>query len=325
MKAIKHKNIQNIKIYILIIAGFIFYANTLSNKYALDDAIVITQNNFTKQGIYGIDDILSNEGFTGFFGRKKSLVAGGRYRPLSLVTFAVEYQIFGLNPFVSHLINIILYILTTILLYKTLSGFFPDYSKSILGVPFVASLLFLIHPIHTEVVANIKGRDEIMTLLGSLLSIYLSLKYIEKQNRKYLIYIFITFFLALMSKENAITFLAIIPLSIYYFKKEHFKTTLISIMPVLAVATIIYLYIRYKVIGFTFEAVESELMNNPYVNTSTANKFATVFYTMLLYIKLLIFPHPLTFDYYPKQIPIISWSDVRAIISLLFYLAKEKL
>ena len=58
---------------ILIIAlSFILYGNTLWNGYALDDAIVITQNSFTKQGISGISDILKHDSFTGFFGTKKN-------------------------------------------------------------------------------------------------------------------------------------------------------------------------------------------------------------------------------------------------------------
>ena len=308
-------------IYFFIIAGFLFYGNTLTNKYALDDAIVITQNKFTKQGINGIYDILTNEGFTGFFGKKKDLVAGGRYRPLSLVSFALEYQFFGQNPFISHLINILLYILTSILLFITLKELFPEQNNNnIFNIPFVASLIFLIHPIHTEVVANIKGRDEIMTLLGSVYTLYLSLKYLKNKEIKTLLLIAIVFFLALMSKENAITFLAIVPLSVYYFKKENLKN-IIPVMLAMSIASIIYLIIRFNVIGFAFSAGTHELMNNPYVNASTADKYATIFYTMLLYIKLLILPHPLTFDYYPKQIPIISWTDIRAIAGFIVYLA----
>jgi len=85
---------QNKKIYlILFIFTFLLYGNTLTHDFALDDAIVITDNDFTKKGIRGIPDILTNDTFTGFFGVKKNLVSGGRYRPLSLVLFAIEYQL----------------------------------------------------------------------------------------------------------------------------------------------------------------------------------------------------------------------------------------
>ena len=60
-------------------------------------------------------------------------------------------------------------------------------------------------------------------------------------------------------------------------------------------------------------------MNNPFYGLSINEKFATIFYTLGLYIKLLFFPHPLTHDYYPFQIPIINWSDLRAIIPVIGY------
>ena len=312
---------RNIYAIIFFTLGFLIYGNSLFNDYALDDAIVITNNSFTKKGFNGISDLLINEGFTGFFGKKKDLVAGGRYRPLSLVTFAIEYQFFGMNPFISHLINIILYILTTILLFKILVAFFKDSFEKhkYLNIPFIASILFLAHPIHTEVVANIKGRDEIMTVLGSLAALYFTLKYINTEKIKYLAFSSIAIFLALMSKENAITFLAVIPLSVYYFTNATIKKNITSLIP-LIVVTAIYLIIRNSIIGLSVGASAKELMNNPYLNSTIAEKFATVFYTMLLYIKLLILPHPLTYDYYPKQIPIINWGDFRAIISLAVYL-----
>ena len=312
---------KNLYTIIFFALGFLIYGNSLLNDYALDDAIVITQNEFTKKGFDGIPDLMTNEGFTGFFGKKKELVTGGRYRPLSLVTFAVEYQLFKQNPFISHLINIILYILTTILLFKILVYFFKDSFEKhkYLNIPFIVSILFLAHPIHTEVVANIKGRDEIMTVLGSLGALYYTLRYLDTKNIKYLIFSSIVLFLGLMSKENAITFLAIIPISVFYFTKYSLKHNFIALIPLIVVSSI-YLFIRNQVIGFTVGASAGELMNNPYLHASTGEKFATVFYTMAIYIKLLIFPHPLTYDYYPKQIPIIGWSDFRAIFSFAIYL-----
>ena len=67
--------------------------------------------------------------------------------------------------------------------------------------------------------ANIKGRDEILTLLGSLGALYLSFRSYLKKKPLLNILAAGLFFLALLSKENAITFLAIIPLSYFFFTK----------------------------------------------------------------------------------------------------------
>ena len=312
---------QNRLVYgILIILSFLLYGQTMSYDYTLDDSIVIKKNEFTKKGVAGIGDILTNDTFVGFFGKKKNLVAGGRYRPLSLVTFAIEVQMFGMKPGFSHFINILLYALTAILLYKLLLRLLKRFKpkKWYFSIPFIATILFIAHPVHTEVVANIKGRDEIMTLLGSLLALWYTLNYLDSKKIKYLLYSFIAFFLAFMSKENTVTFLAIIPLSVYFFTEHKLKDNLFSMIPLLA-ATLIFLGIRQNILGSFSAPVANELLNNPFLDASKSEKFATIFYTLLLYIKLLIFPHPLTYDYYPKQIPIINWSDIRAWGSLAIY------
>lgn len=307
---------------IFILFAFILYGQTLSYDYALDDSIVIKKNEFTKKGVAGIPDILTNDTFVGFFGKKKNLVAGGRYRPLSLVTFAIEVELFGLRPGISHFINILLYALTVILIFNILTRLFRDYQTKFwyFSIPFLTSLIYLAHPIHTEVVANIKGRDEIMTLLGSLLAMWYTLKYLDFKKLKYLLYSFIAFFLAFLSKENTITFLAIIPFAVVFFTHHKLKDTIVAMVPLL-VASIIFLIIRQNILGSFSTPVARELMNNPFLNASGSEKYASIFYTLLLYLKLLIFPHPLTYDYYPKQIPIIGWDDWRAITSLLIYIA----
>jgi hypothetical protein len=86
---------KNTIIFIMLaIAGFIFYGNSISNKYALDDTYVVTGNKFTKQGFEGIDNLLSTHFFAGYFEEGTEVfLAGGRYRPLSMVSFAIEYEL----------------------------------------------------------------------------------------------------------------------------------------------------------------------------------------------------------------------------------------
>lgn len=310
-------------IYLLIMLfAFLYYGNTVFNDYCLDDAIVITQNDYTLKGLGGIKDIFSTELFTGFFKVKKDLVAGGRYRPLSVATFALEIELFGQNPYISHFINIVLFGLIGILLYKVLLMLFAGYkgSKWYLNFPLIATLLYLAHPIHTEVVANIKGRDELLSLIGVLVAFIYILKYIESKNIKELVYVFIAFFAAMFSKEIAVTFLVTIPLAVLFFTGARFKTLAMAMLPVLA-SVLIYFMIRGAVLGDQTAKVIPELMNDSFLNMTASQKFATIAYTMGIYIKLLFFPHPLTYDYYPYHIPITEWTDWQAYLSLALVLA----
>ncbi|PIP53671.1 MAG: hypothetical protein COX07_09455 [Bacteroidetes bacterium CG23_combo_of_CG06-09_8_20_14_all_32_9] len=315
------KNYLNKKsIYIIIfLFSFVFYGNTIINDYTLDDAIVITQNEYTLKGVSGIKDIFSTELFTGFFKVKKDLVMGGRYRPLSVATFALEIEIFGQNPYISHFINVALFALIGILLFEVLSKLLKKYNKSLkwyYNLPLITTLLYLAHPIHTEVVANIKGRDELLSLIGVLITFIYTLKYIENKKTIYLIFSFLGFFAGMFSKEIGITFLVTIPLALWFFTDSKFGKVLISMMPLL-IAAIIYFIIRGTVLGDQTTKVIPELMNDSFLYMTSSQKFATIAYTMGIYLKLIFFPHPLTYDYYPYHIPITEWSNWHAFGSFI--------
>ena len=300
------------------------YFNTLTNKYASDDTLVLTENKFTLQGFGGIKDLLTHDAFVGFFGeRGAELVSGGRYRPLSMVSLAIEVQFFGLNPTVSHGVNILLFALSCLLLYRILSELMPPKRDRpfYISIAFIATVLFAAHPIHTEVVANIKGRDEIMGLLFSLLALYAGLRYVRTQNLLHLLWGTAVYFLALLSKENAITFIAIIPLTYYFFtkaeKKNYIITVSLYIIPIL-----LFIYIRTLYTKSGIGAESPEILNNPFAylpktTEGMIQRYATIIMSFLLYFKLLIFPHPLTHDYYYNQIPIIGAGDPLFILSLV--------
>jgi tetratricopeptide (TPR) repeat protein len=296
------------------------YFNTLWNQYAIDDTLVLTENKFTLKGFGGIKDLMTHDAFVGFFGEGGStLVSGGRYRPLSIVTLAIEVKFFGMNPKISHGINILLFTLTCLLLYHILKLLLPKKKDTpfYLSIPFIATVLFAGHPIHTEVVANIKGRDEIMGLLFSLLALFAALKYVKTQNILHLLWGTVVFFLALLSKENAITFIAIIPLTFFFFTKAKFKDyALIAGFYIIPIAAFLLLRGLYTKAALGGEGEGREILNNPFAFIIQKNadgsinihgylqRYATIIMTFILYIKLLIFPHPLTHDYYYNQIPI---------------------
>ncbi len=320
--------LSNVRLHLIIIAALaaVLYANTLGCDYTWDDAIVITENDFTKSADFA--NIFTKDTFHGFFKQKKNLVAGGRYRPLTLAMFAVEYQITQ-SPFLGHLMNIFWYALTGIVLYLVLLKLINPERRDDLKlwfIPLVASLLFIAHPIHTEAVSNIKGRDEIITLLGGLAALYFALRAYYEKNNLWMLLSGMVFFLGLLAKENAITFLGVVPLAFYFFTKANFGQITKYMLP-LVVAAAVFLVIRFSVLGADFGTTSTDLMNNPFmkvengvwVEFTLAERLATIMFTLGKYLQLLIFPITLTHDYYPRQIGIMSFADWRVILSLLIY------
>ena len=317
---------------IIFAVAFLLYTNTLTHGFVLDDAIVITDNMFTQQGIKGISGILSNDTFFGFFKveGKDALVSGGRYRPMTLVVFAMVYQLVGASPFVFHLLTVLLFAGTCVVFYRTLLLLLggPGNDRAWL-VSLLAAVLFTVHPIHTEVVANIKGCDEIVTMLGSLGALYLTFRSHDSGKLIWGVLAGISFFIACLAKENAAAFVALIPLALWFFRDKTSadkKSILASSMPIFA-AFAAFFVLRGSILHWRFGGVPMELMNNPFVKIEggkwvlydPAEKLATIFFTLWKYLQLLVVPHPLTHDYYPRQIGLMTFSNPLSLLSLGLY------
>jgi tetratricopeptide (TPR) repeat protein len=308
--------------------AFLVHANTLGHDYVLDDSIVIKDNQFTQEGISGLGPIFTKDTFYGFFKKdgKDKLVQGGRYRPLSLAMFAIEYELFGLNPFVGHFINVLLFALLCVWIFYFLRLLLKDQRHSEI-IAFLSAMLFAVHPIHTEVIANIKGRDELLALWLSILSFYHVLKYTDGNKKSNLLWSVVCIFLASLAKENALTFIAIIPLGLMLFRSFNLsKAIQKSLAAFIGVA--LFLIIRFSVLGFAMGSESLELMNNPFLRwtgstyepLSFFERLPTIFYTLGAYIKLLFVPFGLTHDYYPRYIDLMEWSNIWVLLSLLSYI-----
>lgn len=301
------------KMMLLFLAvAFVLYGNTLGHDYALDDDVVFLQNKFVQNGFAGFGDILSNGFITGFNGTNDQ-----SYRPLVLMVFATEHAIFGNVPAIGHLINLLLYALCGFLVFRLMQLFFKGAN---IWVPVFISLVFMTHPVHTEAVANIKGRDDILHFLFAIGSLYYLMKYVDSRNKKQLIWSGIYFFAALLCKEMAVTFLAVIPLTLWVFSDWKWKPILLQ-TGVYAGILGLYLLIRLSVLsGLTFDE-DMQIVNNALAAAATeTDRLATSIMIMGMYVKLLIVPHPLSWDYSFNQIPIVGPGSWEALLSIVLVL-----
>lgn len=305
--------------WLFFVLAFLLYAPTIGHQYAFDDSIVIVDNQFTQKGLAGIKDLLTRDFFEGIYGEGGMNLSGGRYRPLSLLMFAIEYQFFGPNPTVGHFINVLLFAFTAFLVFKVLLRWFGEDSI----IPMVATLLFVVHPIHTEVVANIKSRDEILALLLVLVSFRCLHRLADIRAGKMLWAVLagLAFFGAMLSKESAFTFIVLMPLALWVFDKQNFGNATILSAPLFA-AALGYLMLRTAMLGLGGTSVpQTDLMENPLYGTSTSQHLGTVAVYVLYYWKLLFVPYPLSSDYSFNQIPIVEMSSVLAIISTAVHIS----
>ena len=200
---------------------FFCYANSLTNGYNMDDEIVTINHPLTSKGLSAIPDILKSPYF-------QSDIYSYEYRPIVHISFAIEHQFLGESPFVSHLINLLLYLLLIYLAFDLLKRLFPAVNQTIIAA---IVLVFALHPTHTEVVASIKNRDEILALLFSFLAWREAIKFTTTKQWWRILLVVLLFNLAMGSKVTVIPMVFVIPLSIWLLLDTiNIKVILLSLL-----------------------------------------------------------------------------------------------
>jgi protein O-mannosyl-transferase len=329
---------------IIGVLAFAFYCNTFQNEYALDDTIVIAKNEYVYEGFAGIPSILTKDAFDSYYKQFNSSnqLSGGRYRPLSIMTFAIEQQFFGTIPankvdsvvahagekgpqetkfikdmHVRHVFSVLWFTLSVIVLLYFLR--YVVFRNNPL-MALIAAILFVIHPIHTEVVANVKSRDEIMSLMFICLTFIFAFRYEEQKEKKsLLIWGLVFLFLGFLSKEYAVSLIILMPLSFYLFKNFSFSKSITASLPYFAVMGG-YMLIRKMIVADMSPDAVNDILNNPYALASDVEKLATKISTTLNYLKLLVFPHPLSADYSYNTIPYKDFTNIVVWLSLAIHI-----
>lgn len=295
---------------ILVVLCLIFYGNTIGNKYSMDDDFVLpTKENLQKSLPEQIGSVFTSH----YSDNEKSRY---EYRPIVKLTFVIENAIWGNNPHASHSINLILFILTILLLYKLL---FRLFGQEYPWLAFFAVVLFAAHPIHTEVVASLKNRDELLSFFFSILASWFAVRYFDT-NKWYLIPLAIVVFaLAYFSKSSALVFAALIPLILWFAGMKQIKKMAISI----AILIVIVWFARWlpKSILADSHRAMWEFENPLYGHHGILYRIGTGLVALLFYIRLLIVPYPFKFYYGFDTIPLTHFPDLLSIVSLLIHIA----
>jgi len=311
-KGISENNLITLFKVLLIALTFTFYYNTIFNHFSLDDYHINTSNPQTVKGIAGIPEIFST-----LYADESGMTYG--YRPMVRASFALEYQFtagLNTNPYISHFINILLYILAVLLLYKVLRRLFENYNP---WFPFLVTLIFMVHPTHTEVVASLKNRDIILNFIFSFIAIWQFLRWADTDKIKHLIFGIISFVFALLSKETALAQLAVFPLILYFFSDIRLKK--LGVFTLLSIGVVILFFLSRKLL-LPDTSRYLRLLENPLVaNDSFMLQLSTGFYILGHYLKFLFIPFPLLYYYGFNMIPVVGWSNPWVITSFITYTA----
>lgn len=311
----KSPNVFLIKLFLVAVV-IMLYGQSINFEFTLDDDLFYLKHKSVQQGLDGVGDIFSKGSLNQFDGT----TGVQPYRPITLTVFAIQKTLFDNSPSAAHFINMFFYILVVLVVFELLRKLFPAFQVHVIAL---MALLFVVHPIHTEVVSSVKSMDELLAALFGFMAwrFFLHEDVVKKNSLLYIAVGSILYFLSLLSKESAIAFLIIIPLSLIMIQKKELKPSLITLIP-LGFITLLFLIIRHNVIG-TSTSTQSNglaiLENVLNASTSIWQTTATKSVILFHYIRLLFVPWPLTWDYSFNQIPLVNWTSITAWMGLIIY------
>lgn len=182
----------------LALVAFLTYLNSFGNGFVWDDLNNIIQNNALK-GPWGLREVFLNSAAQIF------------YRPVPYLTIWLDWNLFKDNPFGYHFTNFAFHLACVILVF-----FLCQRLTQSPKVSFVSALIFAVHPVHTEAVAYISGRSDVICGFFIFLSFYFYLDFLNSADKRKILYLcgaLFSFLLALFSKEIALIF----PLVILFY------------------------------------------------------------------------------------------------------------
>jgi protein O-mannosyl-transferase len=269
---------DSLRIGLLLAVVALIYGNTLRNEFTMDDGIYILRNaQVTQASVQGL-----------FAANKLTNV----FRPVTFATLALNWRLGGARPFGFHLFNLILHACVTWLLFLLLDELLVASPQAKI-VAFAAALIFAVHPLHTEAVASISGRAELLAA-GFLFAAWIL--HLNDQQIPALI----CFVLALLSKESAVVFLPLLLVGDY----ARGKWKPILRYALFAGMTLLYLGILWKVQGGRFGQVTIAQLDNPLAVIPPQWRILNALRVAWKYAELHFYPAKLSCDYSFNTIPI---------------------
>ncbi len=294
MKVFGQNRIALVSALVVALLAVVVYANSLSNGFAYDDDFIIKMRGLV-HGLGSFPELLTVPYWPpGFF--------AGLYRPLLLLSFAVDWAIWDGDPFGFHLVNVALHVVASVLVLVFLRRLFPWWAA------LVGALIFAAHAVHTEAVANIVGRGELLVAIFALVA---CLIYMRGAGRGHLsagtvALIATCFFLASLTKELGVVIPGLLlatDLPLVARRRAGDLRTFVRIrLPLfvtLAAVLALVFAARWLALGIPLESQPDRLFA---IDDSYATRLFTMSRVWPRYFELLLFPLDLSADYSPAVI-----------------------
>lgn len=278
-----------------LIVSFLLYGNSIPGVFVYDDVSYINR-----------EDVKRVENLWKVWSQPliPNAVNAGLFHPLTSFTFTLSFVAFGESPVSFHVVNIILHGIASFLVFLVATKLWKNTI-----VALCIGLLFMFLPIHSETVANIKGRDELLAALFGLAAWLTFLRATEGGKRidyPRMCLSALIFLLAVLSKALIITLPALYVLTFIVRKKPTYGE-IAKIAGIFFVVVSVYLYWRYRVLGeYAFGKDVLFYAINPLATAPFWTRIFTAFTIAFIYIVKTYIPWNLSASYHFNQVPMVT-------------------
>ncbi len=192
---------------IIVMTGFVYWKAVTFDFVTYDDYELVYQNEAFISNPANIITAFETHAFT------THRTESAYYRPLLLTSYILDYQLWKLAPWGYHLVNLLIHMVASVCVYGVLFLL----SRNTL-IALACGMMFALHPVQTESVAWVAGRNDLLLGLMVVLSFFFYMLYRRSTGRVvYLICSVIVFVFSLFTKESAVFYVLIFPLYDYCF------------------------------------------------------------------------------------------------------------
>ncbi|MCH7717214.1 MAG: tetratricopeptide repeat protein [Gemmatimonadetes bacterium] len=287
------------------VVACLVFANASCNGWAVDDIPVVRDN----PAAHSIGAAL-DAAFSPYWPAKLDGFSGGLYRPAAVVSYAVDWTVSGGRPWWFHVVNVLLHGLVTALVVVVAGAWLLPVGA--LG----AGLLFAIHPVHVEAVANVVGRAEILAALGLLTAVLTARRYRRAAHRGtarlWFLATMAAVAFALLSKESAVVAVVFLALD-HLLDEEPSHRPMAELYIAVVGLTVGWLFLWHAVAG----AFVTTTVAFNFHGLSAGGRIATMLPVQLDVVRLLTWPLQLSHDYSPQVVPQRTAFGVLALLGLM--------
>lgn len=298
------------------------YLSSLHNQFTYDDVVIVAENKRLAEW-HNLRRMWLTDWWYAPPEDSEERHRDRLYRPLTMQTLGLNYAVGRLRPFGYHLFNVAAHVVVSVLVCLLTQALLADALMALLS-----GLLFAVHPIHTEAVANVVGRAEVLSALFVVLGLLCVCRDLAARTAASRIGwrtgLWLSFLLGLFSKEQGICLVLLAPLCEWWVRrrdgqrmgaKEWTRSLAVRYLPLVPLFALYVVMRWFALEGHLVRDATPAALDNPLSAATVFEQIFTPPAILATYLRLMLWPDKLCSDYSFEALPLAGapWKPLTAL------------